>query len=428
MLESMLTDMTTLFASGEKTLKPKYIRKKADSDTSPKQKPVQATKGIRLKSKAKVVKPNKKKQPAKKTKSKGLAVLSEVALTEVEQLKHATQKSSGIDKGTGTIPGVPDVPIYESESEDDYDGNKGNDGDDDDANDDDKQEALIKEEVNTQLPQILPQAVSDFANPVIEKNVTESVEAAVLTRWRRKSHMIKLTTKKLYDAVEFIALEQRSSSEFFWSKEKKFIAPKGPKAKESQSGSTKGDKSQSKSSGKSVQSEEPEFEVADSHMPQDQEENTSNDDEEPKEKVGSKHDWFTKPIKPQEPTDPDWNVSKTPQLGQSQSCLKINNLTQETMLGPTFRLLKGTRSNYAELEYDFEEFMSGNCQKVLVDYFFNNDLKYLQGGVSTMTYMTSITKAKAVQYDLSGIEDMVLNIWVPVKVAYDKHALWGISH
>ncbi|GKA15054.1 hypothetical protein Tco_0694801 [Tanacetum coccineum] len=42
--------------------------------------------------------------------------------------------------------------------------------------------AIIKEEVNTQLPQILPQAVSDFVNPVIEKNVTESVEATVLTR------------------------------------------------------------------------------------------------------------------------------------------------------------------------------------------------------------------------------------------------------
>ncbi|GJW19474.1 hypothetical protein Tco_0026910 [Tanacetum coccineum] len=26
------------------------------------------------------------------------------------------------------------------------------------------------------------------------------------------------------------------------------------------------------------------------------------------------------------------------------------------------------------------------------------------------------------------IEDMVPNIWVPVKVAYDKHALWGISY
>ncbi|GKF07724.1 hypothetical protein Tco_0041948, partial [Tanacetum coccineum] len=37
-----------------------------------------------------------------------------------------------------------------------------------------------EEEYNTQLPQILPQAVSDFATPVIEKNVIESLEAAVL--------------------------------------------------------------------------------------------------------------------------------------------------------------------------------------------------------------------------------------------------------
>ncbi|GJU67754.1 hypothetical protein Tco_1254013 [Tanacetum coccineum] len=88
---------------------------------------------------------------------------------------------------------------------------------------------------------------------------------------------------------------------------------KGHKAKESHSGSSKGDKSQSKSFGKSVQSEEPDFKVANSDMPQDQEENLGNDDEEPKEKVVSKHDWFTKPTKPQEPTDPDWNVGKTPQ-------------------------------------------------------------------------------------------------------------------
>nr|GEY27640.1 hypothetical protein [Tanacetum cinerariifolium] len=40
----------------------------------------------------------------------------------------------------------------------------------------------IKEEVNAQLPQILPQAISDVATPVIEKNVTESLETAVLTR------------------------------------------------------------------------------------------------------------------------------------------------------------------------------------------------------------------------------------------------------
>ncbi|GKC53819.1 hypothetical protein Tco_1076564 [Tanacetum coccineum] len=45
-----------------------------------------------------------------------------------------------------------------------------------------------------------------------------------------------------------------------------------------------------------------------------------------------------------------------------------------------------------------------------------------------MTYTTSLTETKAAQYDLPGIEDMVPNIWSPVKVAYDKHALWSISH
>ncbi|GJU60217.1 hypothetical protein Tco_1237983 [Tanacetum coccineum] len=72
--------------------------------------------------------------------------------------------------------------------------------------------------------------------------------------------------------------------------------------------------------------------------------------------------------------------------------------------------------------------MNGNRQMVPVDYFFNNDLKYLQGGISTMTYTISTTKTKAAQYDLQGIEDMVPNIWSHVKVTYDKYELWGISH
>ncbi|GJR80570.1 hypothetical protein Tco_0151355 [Tanacetum coccineum] len=137
--------------------------------------------------------------------------------------------------------------------------------------------------------------------------------------------------------------------------------------------------------------------------------------------------------------------------------LNISNLTQETLLGPAFRLLKGTCKNYAELEYDFEEcykalsekldwenpesgdypfdlskplplIMCGKCQRVPFEFFINRDLKYLQGGVSTMMYTMSTTKTKATQYDLPGIEDMVPNIWSLVKVSYDKYALWGISH
>nr|GEY06148.1 hypothetical protein [Tanacetum cinerariifolium] len=166
-----------------------------------------------------------------------------------------------------------------------------------------------------------------------------------------------------------------------------------------------------------------------------------------------------------------WNVGKTPQKGPTQNWLmtlaassstnkslksfdelmstpidisayimnglKISNLTQETLLGPAFRLLKGTRSNYAELEYDFEECYKAllekfdwenpeggdypfdltkplplvkvrNCQKVPADYFFNNDIKYLQGGISTMTYTTSLTNTKAAHDDLPGIEDIRL--------------------
>ncbi|GKD04468.1 hypothetical protein Tco_1179442 [Tanacetum coccineum] len=57
--------------------------------------------------------------------------------------------------------------------------------------------------------------------------------------------------------------------------------------------------------GKSVQSEEPEFEVADLDMPQDQEGNLGNDDDEPMKENVSKSDWFIKPTQPQEPTDPD---------------------------------------------------------------------------------------------------------------------------
>ncbi|GJQ93148.1 hypothetical protein Tco_0004287 [Tanacetum coccineum] len=265
----------------------------------------------------------------------------------------------------------------------------------------------------------------------------------------------------------------------------------GAKNKDSTSSSSKGTKSQPKPFRKIVQPEEPVFEVADSDMPQDQEGNPGDNDDEPRKEDASRRDWFKKPTPPQEPTDPDWHEGKTPQKGPTQKWLmtlaaststdkslkdfdelmstpidfsgyilnglKIKNLTQEILLGPAFRLLKGTRSNYAELEYDFEEcykalsekldwenpeggdypfdlskplplITHGKRQRVPFEFFINNDLKYLQGGILTMTYTTSTTKTKAAQYDLPGIEDMVPNIWSPVKVAYDKYALWGISH
>ncbi|GJY61631.1 hypothetical protein Tco_0462288 [Tanacetum coccineum] len=41
---------------------------------------------------------------------------------------------------------------------------------------------------------------------------------------------------------------------------------------------------------------------------------------------------------------------------------------------------------------------------------------------------TSTTKSKAARYELKGIEDMVPNLWIPVKVVYGRYALMGISY
>nr|GEX50104.1 hypothetical protein [Tanacetum cinerariifolium] len=114
---------------------------------------------------------NKGKQAAKASKAKSLSSLSEVAMTEAQQLKLVTKRSlqqthisqasgSGADKQTGSIPGVPDVPTDECEEEiswnstdeegDDDEGKDGNgddgdDGEEGDGNDDDDEDDDGKE-------------------------------------------------------------------------------------------------------------------------------------------------------------------------------------------------------------------------------------------------------------------------------------------
>nr|GFB76399.1 hypothetical protein [Tanacetum cinerariifolium] len=104
----------------------------------------------------------------------------------------------------------------------------------------------------------------------------------------------------------------------------------GPKSKDSTSGSSKGKKSHPKSSRKNVQSIVPEFEVVDTNMPQDQGGNLGNDDDEPRKESVSKRDWFTKPTRPQEPTDPNWNIGKTPMKGPTQSWLMTLSSSSST--------------------------------------------------------------------------------------------------
>ncbi|GJT97473.1 hypothetical protein Tco_1092991 [Tanacetum coccineum] len=159
MLESEAFKTYRAYATGEKAPKSKTTKKKTDSESSPKTKPSQASKGKRIKTSAKGDKST--------LKSKGLTVLSEVAFSEAEQMKLATKRSlkefhishasgsgdgvdilskvpdeqqhteSGTNEGAGDKPEVPDVPEYRSESkEESWTFSQGDDKEEDDDNDD----------------------------------------------------------------------------------------------------------------------------------------------------------------------------------------------------------------------------------------------------------------------------------------------------
>ncbi|GJS59098.1 hypothetical protein Tco_0653882 [Tanacetum coccineum] len=163
MLSSNKLSRLTVFLcySVEMAPKSKAIKKKTDSESSPKTKPSQASKGKRIKTLAKGDKPAT-------TKSKGLTVLSEVALSEAEQMKLATKRSlkefhishasgsgdgvdilskvpdeqqqtrSGTNEGAGDKPEVPDVPEYRSESEEEsWTFSQGEDEEEDEEHDSD---------------------------------------------------------------------------------------------------------------------------------------------------------------------------------------------------------------------------------------------------------------------------------------------------
>ncbi|GJX91324.1 hypothetical protein Tco_0344650 [Tanacetum coccineum] len=107
-------------ATGKVQPKPKYVRRSSRIKSNAAPKP---SSGKRVKAMAKVSKFGKKKQPALR-----LETLSDIALTEDEQMKLAIERSktqlhisqpsgSGAHEGTGVTPGVPDVPTYKSDDE-----------------------------------------------------------------------------------------------------------------------------------------------------------------------------------------------------------------------------------------------------------------------------------------------------------------------
>nr|GEV89119.1 hypothetical protein [Tanacetum cinerariifolium] len=369
---------------------------------------------------------SKKKENVDVTRGKGIKLLSQVALTENAQFEEVRRKSMrDFYKTHPSGSGVPDVTEEESSennenesdsehetdesksgSESNHEENKEDEDDEEEVKDefvktlsndnDDEDETMITDKAEGDEDKEIDYTTSQLYDDIyIRLNapvdtdkgfVQEKGTDAAMTNVQQRNenpeilqviedaHMIK---ESLEDAVLAKESSQPQSSykavaAFIEFELKKILIDKmdksesylaAPEHRECYKGLKKsydldktifsnyGKKSQSKSSGKFIQSEEPEFEVVDSDMPQDQEENP----------------------------------------------------------GPAFRLLKGTHSNYVELEYDFKE-----CYKALSE-------KLNWENPEGDDYPFDLTKPLPLV--MSGNSQKV-----PVKVAYDKHAFWEISH
>ncbi|GJX90811.1 hypothetical protein Tco_0344137 [Tanacetum coccineum] len=232
--------------------------------------------------------------------------------------------------------------------------------------------------------------------------------------------------------------------------------------------------------------EEPIAEVVMDDMGDDvaHDDNQPQDTSEPKTQTTLNPDWFKQPPRPPTP-DPEWNKrqvvldqSEKPWFNQMVSTtkdpltfndliatpinfskymligFKIENLTQDILLGPAFNLLKGTCSSSIKLDYNFQECFNALTEKldwnnpegdrypfdlskplplqgppghrtVAAYYFFSNDLEYMKTFDPEVTYTSSITKTKVARYEIKGIEDMVPTLWSTIKHAYDKDAEKG---
>ncbi|GJX50440.1 hypothetical protein Tco_0277285, partial [Tanacetum coccineum] len=283
--------------------------------------------------------------------------------------------------------------------------------------------ARITEQVKSQLSQILPKEVSNFVPPVIKSIVTELLEHVVLGK---ESSQPKSTYEAAATLTKFelkkILIDKINESQSYLT---------AAEHRECYDGLIKFydlDKSLFLTYDKVQRNQSLRLQIL--ICPQDQEENLGNDDKEPKGKTtqqGPTQSWvmtlassFDKPSK----TFDELKSTPIDFFAYIMNNLKITNLTQETLLGPAFKLLKGTHTNYAELEYDFEECYKALLEKLDWDNPKGDDYPFDLTKPLCLVMNGNRQMTKAAQYDLPGIEDMAQNIWSPVKVAYDKRARW----
>ncbi|GKE48674.1 hypothetical protein Tco_1479932 [Tanacetum coccineum] len=141
-----------------------------------------------------------------------------------------------------------------------------------------------------------------------------------------------------------------------------------PSKNTKQAGSSKGaTQSQPKSTSKSVQTEETFHEVVDADQPMNQENDFYNVDDQYDVKAAPKKDkstCFKQPPSLLLLILKGTKAKHTPIdfMAFAMKCLKLTELTKADLVGPVYKLLKGTCKSYIEMEYNMEE-----CYRALSD-------------------------------------------------------------
>ncbi|GJX92447.1 hypothetical protein Tco_0345773 [Tanacetum coccineum] len=271
---------------------------------------------------------------------------------------------------------------------------------------------------------ILPQAVSDFLNPVIEKNVTESVEAAVL---RMSSSQPKSTYKAAASLSEFELtkilidkMEKNKSYDKADYKKKFYDALVESYNIDKDLFDSYGEVFSLKRSRKDRDKDQDPF----AELERGTKRRKSNKDAEQHVDSQPSQTWISQVTCAKEPrTSFDELMDTSFDFSASfLNRLNIKDLTQEILVGLTFELLKGTCKSLTELEYHLEECSKATTEQLdwhnpegkpypfdlskylaLIrdhqgrqiiprDFFINNDLEYLKGGdLSRRSNLRNIT-------------------------------------
>nr|GEV04603.1 reverse transcriptase domain-containing protein [Tanacetum cinerariifolium] len=460
------------FASGAEPLKAKTkYKKKADEPVTPSNsKTAPTAKGIRLKT------------PAKMTHS-GDRVNIQSKVPDEQQ-----QKVTGINEGAGVMPEVPDVPKYNSESEEEswtFSQNDEDDVEESDMNDDseetesdndgddlthpnigivrifeyqpaksnaettDSQQANVQANKVTEgthvtlttVPPVVQQQSSSVSSDLVSKFTNPSLDTAISLILGIVYNYLASKMKEAVDVV--VQLQTNKLREEAQAENQEFLNQRGrddqdkdedPSARLNRGSKRRRSGKEAKSSKELTHKESKSIgSLKDASRSQPKSSGKSAHADEHDQKVDDLEDQSHQEFNTE--NDDETSVREALDVYESM-CRSVVELEYhlEEVFKATNDRLDWYNPEGKPYPYDLSKplpLIQNECghQVIPWDHFINNDLEYLKVGSSSRKFTTSITKMKAVDYgQVKCIEDKVSRIWSLVKVVYDKHAYWGTYH